>query len=110
MRFYKFADFRIDCEERVLYQNHAPIRLAPKVFDTLFALVSRSKKGEINTQSVDDRQDGGNLWQTNLASGERQPITNFTAERIFRFDLSPDRRFSVLARGDYFYDAVLIER
>ncbi|MEO6333683.1 MAG: winged helix-turn-helix domain-containing protein, partial [Pyrinomonadaceae bacterium] len=41
-RFLEFADFRIDVAERVLYKAGTPVPLAPKVFDTLFALVSRS--------------------------------------------------------------------
>ncbi|HUR98586.1 MAG TPA: winged helix-turn-helix domain-containing protein [Pyrinomonadaceae bacterium] len=60
--------------------------------------------------SVDDRTDGYNLWLTDLKSGDRRAVTNFSAEKIYRFDVSPDRRSYVLARGDYFYDAVLIER
>ncbi|MGI8638817.1 MAG: winged helix-turn-helix domain-containing protein [Pyrinomonadaceae bacterium] len=60
--------------------------------------------------SIDDQSGRINLWQTNLTSGERQPITNFTTEKISRFDVSPDQRFYALARGNYFYDAVLIER
>ena len=53
---------------------------------------------------------GANLWQTNLETGERRQITNFTAERLYRFDVSRDGRFFAVARGNGFYDAVLIER
>lgn len=60
--------------------------------------------------SIDDQAGRNNLWQTNLTSGERQPITNFKTDKISRFDVSPDRRFYALTRGNYFYDAVLIER
>ncbi len=60
--------------------------------------------------SIDDQSGRINLWQTNLTSGERQPVTNFTTEKIYRFDVSPDRRFYVLSRGNYFTDAVLIDR
>src|SRR5215207_8275032 len=42
IRVFLFADFRIDAGERVLYRGQTPIRLAPKVFDILLALVSRS--------------------------------------------------------------------
>jgi hypothetical protein len=59
--------------------------------------------------SVDDRTGGYNLWLTNLTNGSRQPVTNFKTDKIYRFDISPDRRSYVLARGDYFYDAVRIE-
>ncbi|HKP39233.1 MAG TPA: winged helix-turn-helix domain-containing protein [Pyrinomonadaceae bacterium] len=40
-RFYEFDQFRIDPEERVLLCNGTPVTLAPKVFDTLLALVER---------------------------------------------------------------------
>ena len=60
--------------------------------------------------SVDDQLGSYNLQQTNLISGERKQITNFTADKLYRFDVSPDGRFYVFSRGNYFYDAVLIER
>ena len=57
-----------------------------------------------------DNDTPGNLWQTNLESGERRQITNFTAEIPSRFDVSTDGRFFVFSRGNYFTDAVLIAR
>ena len=60
--------------------------------------------------SIEHSFDGGNLWQTNLETGERRPITNFTTAQIDNFNVSPDGRFFILARGNGFYDAVLIER
>lgn len=41
MKVYEFADFRLEPQERLLYREGKPIQLAPKVFDTLLALVSR---------------------------------------------------------------------
>lgn len=60
--------------------------------------------------SIDDQLGSINLWQTNLTSGERKQMTNFTTDKIYRFDVSPDGHFTVVSRGIYFYDAVLIER
>jgi Tol biopolymer transport system component len=57
-----------------------------------------------------DTQLGYNLWQTDPSSGERRQITNFANERIYRFDVSADQRFFALSFGNYYYDAVLIER
>lgn len=37
--FYDFGPFRIDAAERVLLKNGEPVRLTPKLFDTLFTLV-----------------------------------------------------------------------
>src|ERR1043166_8523018 len=39
---YSFADFRLDASERLLFDGLASIQLAPKVFDTLFMLVSNA--------------------------------------------------------------------
>ena len=39
--FYRFGDFAIDLEQRVLLRSKQPIPLTPKVFDTLLVLVER---------------------------------------------------------------------
>jgi DNA-binding winged helix-turn-helix (wHTH) protein/TolB-like protein/Flp pilus assembly protein TadD len=44
-RFYEFDSFRIDTRERLLLQNHEPIPLLPKAFDTLLVLLQNS--GEV---------------------------------------------------------------
>src|SRR6266545_1208271 len=36
---FQFKDFRIDIDQRVLLRDGVPVALAPKVFDTLLALV-----------------------------------------------------------------------
>jgi TolB protein len=52
----------------------------------------------------------GNLWQTNVETGTRDRITNFQDERIDNFDVSEDGRYFLLARGNAYWDAVLIEK
>jgi Tol biopolymer transport system component/DNA-binding winged helix-turn-helix (wHTH) protein len=39
---YRFGDFTVDAEQRVLLLNSNPLPLAPKVFDTLLILVDKS--------------------------------------------------------------------
>jgi DNA-binding winged helix-turn-helix (wHTH) protein len=39
--FYRFGDFAIDLEQRVLLRGKQPVALTPKVFDTLLVLVER---------------------------------------------------------------------
>ncbi|HEX6729571.1 MAG TPA: winged helix-turn-helix domain-containing protein [Pyrinomonadaceae bacterium] len=39
--FYRFGDFAIDLEQRVLLRGTQPVPLTPKVFDTLLALVEQ---------------------------------------------------------------------
>jgi len=41
-RYYDFGEFRLDASERVLYKSNEALKLPPKVFDTLLALVLRS--------------------------------------------------------------------
>jgi DNA-binding winged helix-turn-helix (wHTH) protein len=40
--FYRFGDFTIDTDQRVLLREGKPIPLTPKVFDTLLILVEKS--------------------------------------------------------------------
>lgn len=44
MPIYEFLNFRLDSQERTLTRDGAPVQLAPKVFDTLLALVSKAGK------------------------------------------------------------------
>src|SRR6266704_3459829 len=39
---YEFGSFRLDATDRVLARDGAPVAIAPKVFDTLLALVERA--------------------------------------------------------------------
>ena len=40
--FYRFGEFTVDGDQKVLLQNGSPLPLAPKVFDTLLILVNNS--------------------------------------------------------------------
>src|SRR5688572_16288249 len=42
---YEFDRFRLDVANRMLYENGRPVSLAPKVIETLIALVER--RGEV---------------------------------------------------------------
>src|SRR6476661_5636269 len=39
--FYKFADFAVDLDQRVLLRGANPVPLTPKVFDTLLVLLEQ---------------------------------------------------------------------
>src|SRR2546423_14399971 len=41
-QFYRFGEFTVDGDQRVLLRNDSPLALAPKVFDTLLILVGNS--------------------------------------------------------------------
>ena len=53
-RFYRFGDFMVDSDQRVLLRQGRPTPLTPKVFDTLLVLVENSgrivKKAELMSQ------------------------------------------------------------
>jgi len=40
--FYRFGEFTVDSDQRILLQNDKPIPLTPKAFDTLLILVENS--------------------------------------------------------------------
>ncbi|HEY9504070.1 MAG TPA: transcriptional regulator, partial [Pyrinomonadaceae bacterium] len=52
--FYRFGEFALDADQRVLLKGDRPVPLRPKVFDTLLVLVERSGrivgKEELMTQ------------------------------------------------------------
>ena len=82
-----------------------------KNFDfSAFRFQSRWTPDSQSLVSIEQSFHGANLWQTNIETNQRKQITNFNAERIYRFDVSRDGRFFVVSRGNGFYDAVLIER
>ena len=40
--FYRFGEFTVDTDQRVLLREGKPLPLTPKVFDTLLILVANS--------------------------------------------------------------------
>jgi Tol biopolymer transport system component/DNA-binding winged helix-turn-helix (wHTH) protein len=57
---------------------------------------------------VDTRGDASNLWEQPLSGGPPHQLTNFKADRIFRFDWSKDGGQLVCSRGVQTNDVVLI--
>jgi eukaryotic-like serine/threonine-protein kinase len=57
---------------------------------------------------VDTREGVGNVWLQPLAMGKPKQLTNFSSDRIYRFDLSADGKQLVAARGNSSSDIVLI--
>ena len=54
--FYRFGEFRLDAEQKVLLRHEKPLLLAPKVVETLLTLVQNSgriiEKEELMTRSL----------------------------------------------------------
>lgn len=42
--FFEFGSFRIDAEQRILFRGGEPLRLAPKTFDLLLALIENGNR------------------------------------------------------------------
>lgn len=43
-QIYEFGNFRVDTAQRILFRDGEPVRLPPKTFDLLFALVSSNNR------------------------------------------------------------------
>jgi len=43
-RFYEFGNFRVDANERILFLDGEPLRLPPKTFDLLLAIVTNADR------------------------------------------------------------------
>jgi Tol biopolymer transport system component len=57
---------------------------------------------------MDHQRGVSNVWSQLLEGGPPQQVTQFTAEKIFSFDWSPDGKRLALSRGDRVQDIVLI--
>jgi Tol biopolymer transport system component/DNA-binding winged helix-turn-helix (wHTH) protein len=51
----------------------------------------------------------GNIWLLPVETGPPRQITNFKADGIFHFDISPDGKDLICARGAWKHDIVLIK-
>ena len=118
-RFYAFGTFRLDSEKRVLVRDGTPVPMAPKVAETLLALVESAgrlvEKDELMQRVWPDAfVEEGNLNKNIFVlrkilgqwNGGREYIET-VAKRGYRFvapveeDLSPDgRRIALLKHRD----------
>ncbi|MGB7437285.1 MAG: hypothetical protein WBR26_07280 [Candidatus Acidiferrum sp.] len=57
---------------------------------------------------LDSRDGVGNVWLQPLQGGKPRQLTNFSSDRIYSFDWSPDGKQLVVARGNSSSDVVLI--
>jgi DNA-binding winged helix-turn-helix (wHTH) protein/Tol biopolymer transport system component len=95
--FYRFGDFTVDGEQKVLLQKNSPVPLAPKVFDTLLILIGSSgrivEKEELMSRLwpntfVEESNLTFNIQQLRKALGDnaRQPrFVETVARRGYRF-------------------------
>ena len=95
--FYRFGEFIVDAEQKVLLRNDSPLPLAPKVFDTLLILISNSgrivEKEELMSRLwpetfVEESNLAFNIQQLRKALGDnaRQPrFIETVSRRGYRF-------------------------
>jgi Tol biopolymer transport system component/DNA-binding winged helix-turn-helix (wHTH) protein len=95
--FYRFGEFTVDLDQKVLLRNDSPLPLAPKVFDTLLILVDNSgrivEKEELMNRLwpdsfVEESNLTFNIQQLRKALGDnaRQPrFIETVARRGYRF-------------------------
>ena len=57
---------------------------------------------------IDSVNRAGNLWIQSLDGGQPRQLTNFTSDRIFRFDVSSDGKHYAISRGNETADVVTI--
>ena len=54
--FYRFGEFTVDSDQKVLLRNGEPLPLTPKVFDTLLILVTKQwpdcRKGRVDASTL----------------------------------------------------------
>src|SRR2546428_5298575 len=92
--FYEFGQFRVDEGERSLLRNGQPVPLAPKVFDTLLALVK--VRGHVLEKEdlmkelwpdtfVEESNLTYNISQLRKALGDGEPYIETIPRRGYRF-------------------------
>jgi Tol biopolymer transport system component/DNA-binding winged helix-turn-helix (wHTH) protein len=95
--FYKFGDFAVDMDQRILLRHDRPVALTPKVFDTLLVLVENSgrlvtKDELMNSLWPDSFVEEANLTfniqqlRKSLGDSARKPVyVETVARRGYRF-------------------------
>ncbi len=105
---YRFADFVVDVDQKVLLFNGAPRPLTPKVFDTLLALVENSgrivRKEELMSRLwpdsfVEESNLTFNIQQLRKCLGDDARHPRFVETKNYRYlKLHPNKSCRLTAR------------
>ena len=79
--------------------------LPPSAFGTPFLDWTADGKAVLY---VDNRGGISNIWSQPIDGGPARQVTFFNTDQIFAFDLAPDGKTMVFARGNVSDDVVLI--
>ena len=94
-QFYRFGEFTVDSEQKVLLQNGKPLRLPPKVFDTLLILVNNS--GRI----VEKEELMSQLWPDTFVEEANLTFNIQQLRKAFRDNARHPKFIETVARRGY---------
>src|SRR4029077_16462122 len=94
-QFYRFGEFTVDGDQKVLLRNDIPVPLAPKVFDTLLILVDNRgrlvEKGELMRQ----------LWPDTFVEESNLTFNIQQIRKVLGDDARRPRFIETVARRGY---------
>src|SRR6185295_1126247 len=94
-RFYRFGDFTLDIDQRVLLREGKPLALTPKVFDTLLILVENS--GQI----VEKEELMRRLWPNTFVEEGNLTVNIQQLRKSLSDDARDPRYVATIARRGY---------
>lgn len=94
-QFYRFGEFTVDGDQRVLLQNGKPLPLTPKVFDTLLILVNNS--GRI----VEKEELMSRLWPDTFVEESNLTFNIQQLRKAFRDNARHPKFIETVARRGY---------
>src|SRR5688500_15379983 len=94
-QFYRFGEFTVDGDQKVLLQNGKPLPLTPKVFDTLLILVNKS--GRI----VEKEELMSRLWPDTFVEESNLTFNIQQLRKAFRDDAKRPQFIETVARRGY---------
>ena len=101
--FYRFGEFTVDSDQRVLLQNGKPLPLTPKVFDTLLILVINS--GRI----VEKEELMSRLWPDTFVEESNLTFNIQQLRKAFRDNARHPEFIETVARRGYRFIADVLE-
>src|SRR4029079_12391164 len=94
-RFYRFGDFTLDTDQRVLLREGKPVPLTPKVFDTLLILVENSGK------IVEKEELMKRLWPDSFVEERNLTVNIQQLRKALSDDARAPRFIGTVARRGY---------
>jgi len=92
---YEFADFRLDCAQKLLFRHGLPVPLTPKVYDTLLLLV------ESNGRLLEKDELMQRLWPDRFVEEGNLTSNIKTLRRALGDDASDPRFIETIPRRGY---------